>query len=164
MENRVLKVVQVGEEQESKDERRFKTIGVIPDEQEGVISTHRIHKRNIWNRGPLGGEYHPYYENIQEGSRILGRIETLPTKEYYIPNDRGRFVTPDGQRVNKATTKTYIPFEDETAEQMRRNDGLDPQQSAQDSRQIGTYITDIEVTPLQGEEAPEEQEAEESIT
>lgn len=146
---RVLEVVQMSEEMVSRDNRRFKTIGVIPvTEENEPISTQRVHKRNIWNRQPLDGEWNPYYDRIKVGSKILGDIVTLPTKTYYIENDRGRYVDKNGQRYNRVQFKTYVVFEDDNAEQMRRNDGLDPDQSPEETRMYGTYITDIEVEPI----------------
>lgn len=162
MNDQVLEVVSVSEERTSIDNRKFKTIGVIPADMEegGLISTRDIHKRNIWNRQPLGGDEHPYYNKIKVGSRILGKIVTLPTKPYYIPNDRGKYVDGEGNHYNIATYKTYIPFQDDTAESMRRNEGLDPTQTAEESAQYPSNMTvdvigELEIDPNAGGPSPE---------
>lgn len=156
-EENVLEVVSVTDEMEARDGRRFKTIGVIPfTKPTDPISTTRVHKRNVWSGQPLGGELNPYYDKIKPGVKIRGKIVHMNTKEYYIPNERGRYVCTsgefEGQRFNKANTKTYVTLEDETAEQLRRNDGLDPRQTAEESAQYGVSITDIEVRPLTSDE------------
>lgn len=162
MNDQVLEVVFVSEERESIDNRLFRTIGVVPADQaeSGVINPTNMHKRNIWNRAPLGGPEHPYYEKIKEGSKILGNIVTIPTKEYYIPNTRGKFVDEKGDHFNRVKYKTYVVFPDETAENARKNDGLDPNQSPEESAQYPSSLTvdvigEMKIDPNVGGPSPE---------
>lgn len=163
MENdNILEVVMVSDEQTARDGRHFKTIGVIPETSEDEpISTTRMHKRNVWESQPLGGDPNPFYDKIREGAKIRGKIVTMDTVPYYIPNTRGRYVCTggeyEGERFNRADTKTYVPLEDETAKQLLRNDGLDPDQTPEERRQYGASITDIPVrllTPEEMEDSP----------
>jgi len=149
----VLEVVEVGEEQIAIDSRKFRTIGVVPSRgDDEPVSTSRMHKVNVWNRQPVGGSFNPYYDKIREGTKISGQVVTADTVPYYIPNNRGKYICTsgefEGERFNKATVKTYVVLEDQTLKQLLRNDGLSPDQSAEERSRYGVSITDIEVRLL----------------
>ena len=136
-ENNKLKVVEMSEEQlstsEFMDDRHYRTIYVVPVDEDdgGAISTAKPHGRNIWNRQPMNGRPNPFYDAIvaameKNGQAIIkGRIETVQTNPYYIESEQGKFEHPKtGKPANKATEKTYVLFEDETADRFLRNDNL----------------------------------------
>lgn len=148
--NQILRVTNVSEEKTAKDDRHYKVITVVPEGQnDGVISTMSGHKRVIWDQQPMDGDKNHYYNKIQEGSKIKGRIETVATEPYYIESENGRFTHPEtGNPANKVNQKTYVLFEDETVDRFLQNDelsrrGEESQEEEQTQEAIETEPADL---------------------
>lgn len=160
-QNNVLKVTDVSEAQDAKDDRQYKVITVKKPNTGGVIGTSRGHKRVIWSHAPMSGpttdnpQPNDYFDMIEEGSKIAAEIVTVETEPYFIESENGQYSHPEtGKPANRVTQKTYVVFEDETVDSLLRGDDLRRKGAEEEQEGFETANEELVADDL-GEEAEE---------
>ena len=130
--NNLLKITEISEEMTSKDDRHYRVVRFQKLTQPGVFSNAKPRTRVLWEEGPMGSVGDSLYPHIsagrvEEGTKVLGTIETVEVEPYYILSENGKHADPEtGEAANKATTFTSVVFEDENIKSLARSNDMTP--------------------------------------
>lgn len=126
----ILKVTQIVPNSEgnkvrtSSDNRNYKVVRFQKETPGGLLTNAKERTRLLWEEGPMGSPGDAIYDSVQPGARVLGTIESVPVEEYFIDNPNGKYTNPEtNMPANKSDRYTAVVFEDESIEQLARQNG-----------------------------------------
>lgn len=155
----MLEIAEIREVKESKDGRNYRTVGFGKITPKGVYTNAKPRFRNLWEEGPYGSRGDTLYKAIEEGkakvgSKVFGSIESVEVEPFYIPNENGKYADPEtGEASNKVDRFTSVVFEDESIEQLARNQELiipgdtTEKEEVPEHEGVGELVDEEEVVP-----------------
>lgn len=112
------------EERTSSDGRKYKTVLMEENRNDGVLTTSKPRTKNIWKEGYDGSAGFTHYDKIKPGVVLEGSIETVKVDPFYIPSENGKSVDPKtGEVANKVDRYTAVVFADENINTLARSQG-----------------------------------------
>lgn len=115
---------------EANDGRQYKVLRMkeessVDAQGRKVLSNQPLRTRVVFDKDPSGNVGDPLFYDAEIGCVVEGKIQTVETKPFFVPNENGRD-EEDGQKGNYGYKFTGIVFPHETIETVARRNNREP--------------------------------------